>query len=286
MRVWGIFVGVSIAASGAFGLGLAPATAQAVWETIPDPAPLSHADSSGIAKVNGIDIYYETHGKSGPWIIFLHGGLGSALAWGNQVPAFAAHNRVLLIESRGHGRSSWDGKPITYEAMASDVVGVMDQLGIAKADLVGWSDGAIIALIMGIDHSDHVNKIVSDAANTDPEGVDTSVFDKPPYSLPSDRDEKTYKTLSPTPDRWEAFSSAINTMWADEPHITDRLGKITVPVLVMAGDHDLIFPAHTKMIADSIPGAKLVIVPDAAHFIVWQQPEAFNKSVKAFLGVE
>lgn len=263
-----------------------PAVAQTAWETIPDPAPMTQAEANGMARVNGIDIYYEVHGTTGPWIIFLHGGMGSALAWGNQVPAFDGHNRVLLIESRGHGRSGWDGTPITYEAMASDVLGVMDVLGIAKADIVGWSDGGIVGLILGIDHADRVNKIVADGANTDPDGVDISVLDKPPYSLPSGRDERIYKSLSPTPDRWQAFSDAINKMWETEPQITGQLGKITVPVLVMVGDHDLIKPDHTKMIADSIPGAKLVIVPDAAHFIAWQQPEAFNTDVKAFLGVE
>lgn len=263
-----------------------PAMAQAVWETIPDPAPLPQADAQGTAHVNGIDIYYEVHGTTGPWIVFLHGGMGSALAWGNQVPAFDTHNRVLLIELRGHGRSGWDGTPITYEAMASDVIGVMDALGIPKADIVGWSDGAIIGLILGIDHADRVNRIVADGANTDVDGVDGSVFDKPPYNLPSDRDQRTYLALSPTPDRWQAFSDAINTMWKTEPHITDELGRITVPVLVMAGDHDLIKPEHTQMIADSIPGAQSDIVADAAHFIVWQQPEVFNRDVKAFLGVD
>ncbi len=263
-----------------------PAMAQAVWETIPDPAPLPQADAQGTAHVNGIDIYYEVHGTTGPWIVFLHGGMGSALAWGNQVPAFDTHNRVLLIELRGHGRSGWDGTPITYEAMARDVIGVMDALGIAKADIVGWSDGAIIGLILGIDHADRVNRIVADGANTDVDGVDGSVFDKPPYNLPSDRDQRTYLALSPTPDRWQAFSDAINTMWKTEPHITDELGRITVPVLVMAGDHDLIKPEHTQMIADSIPGAQSDIVADAAHFIVWQQPEVFNRDVKAFLGVD
>ncbi len=266
--------------------GVFPAMAQTAWETIPEPAAMPIADASATAHVNGLDIYYEVHGTPGPWIIFLHGGMGSALAWGNQISAFDTHNRVLLIESRGHGRSGWDGAPITYEAMASDVLGVMDVLGIAKADIVGWSDGGIIGLILGIDHADRVNKIVADGANTDPDGVDVSVLDKPPYSLPSDRDERIYKSLSPTPDRWQEFSDAINKMWETEPKITGKLGKITVPVLVMVGDHDLIKPDHTKMIADSIPGAKLVIVPDAAHFIVWQQPEAFNSVVKEFLGVD
>jgi pimeloyl-ACP methyl ester carboxylesterase len=258
----------------------------AVWKTIPEPAALPVADAKGTAHVNGIDIYYEIHGTSGPWIIFLHGGMGSALAWGNQVPVFAAHNRVLLIESRGHGRSGWDGKPILYEAMASDVVGVMDALGIAKSDVVGWSDGGIIGLILAIDYPDRVGKIVADGANTDPSGVDNDILAEVPYNIPSDRDEKIYKMLSPTPDRWQAFSDAINQMWATEPQITGKLGQIKAKVLVMAGDHDLIKRDHTEMIAKSIPGAQLAIIPDAAHFIVWQQPEAFDAAVKAFLGVQ
>jgi pimeloyl-ACP methyl ester carboxylesterase len=262
-----MIVGVLAGAAVAIAVSNLPAMAQAAWETVPDPAPLGPADDSGMADVNSTKIYYEIHGTSGPWIIFLHGGLGSALAWGNQVPDFAAHNRVLLIEARGHGRSGWDGKPITYDAMSSDTIGVMDKLGIAKADIVGWSDGAIVGLIMGIDYPDRVSRIVADGANTDPEGVDVAAFDKVPYNLPSDRDQAT-------------------KMWENEPHITDQLGKITAPVLVMAAEHDLILPAHTQMIADSIPGAKLVIIPDAAHFIVWQQPKAFTAAVKTFLGVE
>jgi pimeloyl-ACP methyl ester carboxylesterase len=286
MGIRAAIVGLSVAFAVIAGGSPGIVSAQDVWQTVPDPAVLPAPDASGMARVNATDIYYEIHGTKGPWIIFLHGGMGSALAWGNQVPAFAAHNRVLLIESRGHGRSGWDGGPITYEAMASDVVGVMDALGIAKADVVGWSDGGIIALILGIDHADRVDKIVADGANTDPEGVDNSVLDAAPYNIPSDRDEKTYKALSPTPERWKAFSDAINKMWASEPHITDKLGRISSPVLVMAGEHDLIKPEHTRMIADSISGAMLDIVPDAAHFIVWQQPDAFNRDVKAFLGVE
>ncbi|MBI1418749.1 MAG: alpha/beta fold hydrolase [Limimaricola sp.] len=286
MGLRGLIVASVLAGSAALGLTPAPAFAQEAWQTVPDPAPLPPPDSSGNVPVNGLQIYYEVHGTSGPWIIFLHGGEGSALAWGNQVPAFDQHNRVLLIELRGHGRSTWDGKPITYEAMESDVIGVMDALKIDKADVVGWSDGGIVGLIMGIHDPSRVNKIVADGANTDPDGVDGSVFDSVPYNIPSTRDEDTYKALSPTPDQWDAFNTAINTMWENEPHITGQLGQITAPVLVMVGDHDLIKPEHTKMIADSIPNATLKIIPDAAHFIVWQQPAAFNAAVKDFLGVQ
>ena len=279
MRMGDILKTIAVAALALSG----GARAQNRWDVVPDPATLPAPDASGTVAVNGLQIYFEIHGTGGPWIIFLHGGMGSALTWGNQVPVFAAHNRVLLIESRGHGRSSWDGQPITYEKMASDVVGVMDALGIAKAPIVGWSDGGIIALILGIDHADRVERIVADGANTDPDGVDADPDDDGKGG-PDDPGED-YATLSPD-DRAAAFAAAIARMWRTEPNITDKLGRIDVPVMVMAGQYDLIKPEHTDMIAQSIPGATEVIVPDTAHSVAWQDPDSFNRIVKDFLGVE
>lgn len=105
-------------------------------------------------------------------------------------------------------------------------------------------------------------------------------------SLPSDRDERIYKALSPRPERWKDVSDAIIKMWETEPQITGKLGQIAVPVLVVADDHDLIQPEHTKMIASSIAGTELFFVQDASHIVVWQQPEAFSDAVKAILGVD
>jgi pimeloyl-ACP methyl ester carboxylesterase len=262
------------------------AMAENPWENVPDPAPLPAAILAGNASINGETLYFETHGSKGPWIIFLHGGMGSVASWGGQVPAFAAMNRVLLIESRAHGKSSWDGTPLHYERMADDVVAIMDALGIDKAPLVGWSDGGNVALIMGIKYPDRVEKIVASGANADPEGIDIPALSTLPYSAPTDREMNVYKSRSPTPERWEDFSAAIYKMWETEPHITGDLGKISAPTLIMAGDHDVIRPDHTRMMAESIPGAKEVIVPDTSHFLMWQVPDTFNQIVKDFLEVK
>lgn len=135
-----------------------PASAAERWETLlPTPAPIA-SDRSGQAEVNGVSIHYSIYGHGSP-VIFLHGGLANADYWGNQVLPVAAHHTVILMDSRGHGRSTRDMRPYGYDLMADDVVALMDQLKIAKADIVGWSDGGILGIDLAMRHSDRVGKI-------------------------------------------------------------------------------------------------------------------------------
>ena len=116
------------------------------------PAPLPAASEQGYVDNDGARIWYATYG-SGPPVILLHGGLGHSGNWGYQVPAVTgAGYRAVLIDSRGHGRSTRDNRPYSYELMASDVVAVMDALRLDNAAFVGWSDGACIALILSLIH--------------------------------------------------------------------------------------------------------------------------------------
>jgi len=130
-----------------FGLIASSVAAQPVprWMTLPPTPSLPTPDKSGHAPVNGISIWYATFG-SGPPVILLHGGLANSNYWGNQVPELARDHRVIVMDSRGHGRSTRDSRPFGYTLMASDVIGLMDHLGIPQAAIVGWSDGAIIGL--------------------------------------------------------------------------------------------------------------------------------------------
>jgi pimeloyl-ACP methyl ester carboxylesterase len=262
---------------------ISPAVAENAWDKLPAPAVLPKAKASGLLDVNGVKIYHEIHGAAGPWVIMLHGGLGIVDYWGNQVPDLAADHQVLLIESRGHGRSSRDDKTYTYELMASDVVAVMDQLGIAKASVVGWSDGGIIALVMALNNPDRLEKIVALGANSDPTGVDMQVAGGATFGQYVTNAGANYAKVSPTPTAYDDFVKAISKMWETEPNITDKLANIKTPTLIMAGQYDVITQAHTKMMAGKIPGAKLEIVPSTAHFVIWQDPASFNRSVRAFL---
>jgi pimeloyl-ACP methyl ester carboxylesterase len=260
-----------------------PAVAENAWDKLPAPAALPKAQTSGLLDINGVKIYHEVHGTKGPWIVMLHGGLGIVDYWGNQVADFAADHQVLLIESRGHGRSSRDDTRYTYELMEGDVIAVMDKLGIAKASVVGWSDGGIIALVMALKNPDRLDKIVALGANSDPTGVDMQVAGGATFGQYITNAGANYMKVSPTPKDYDAFVGAISKMWETEPNITDQLASIKTPTLIMAGQFDVITEAHTKMMAGKIPGAKLEIIPNTAHFVIWQDPASFNKSVRAFL---
>src|SRR5215469_870628 len=148
----------------------AVARAEQQWLTLPPTPTLPKAEQSGYAPINGIKIWYATFGK-GELVLLLHGGLANSNYWGNQVPALARNYRVIVMDSRGHGRSTHDDRPYGYDLMASDVIGLMDFLKLSKAAIVGWSDGAIIGLDIAIHHPERVSRLFAFAANSDPSGV-------------------------------------------------------------------------------------------------------------------
>lgn len=271
-------------ASLAFAFAHAQAAAPR-WQTLPPtPAPVAGAQH-GRADVNGIHLYYATIGRGSP-VILLHGGLSNSDYFGHQVRSLMKHHQVIVVDSRGHGRSSRDAQPFGYDLMTDDVVALMDTLKLRRADLVGWSDGAIIGIDMAIRHPDRVGKVVAFAANTRPEGVIPGVEKNPTFAAFIRRGGDEYRRLSPTPKEYDAFVAQIGRMWASQPNWSDaQLKAIRTPVLVMDGDHDeAIKRAHTEYIAATIPGAGLQILPDTSHFAMLQDPEAFNFAVEHFLG--
>jgi pimeloyl-ACP methyl ester carboxylesterase len=267
-------------------IGLASASrADEAWQTLPQPSALPHAVTAGYAKHAGARIYFSTYG-AGPPVVLLHGGLANQRYWGDQVPALIeAHYRVVLIDSRGHGLSSRDGRPYTYELMASDVIAVMDVLHLRKAAVVGWSDGAIVGLVMALKDPDRVTRVFAFAANMDPSGVKDDVDANPTFARFERQAAVDYRSLSSTPTDFVDFQAAIELMWAKEPNYSAAdLAKITTPVAIADGDHDeAIKRDHTDYLARSIAGAKLVILPEASHFAMLQQPGEFNAAVIGFL---
>ena len=151
------------------------------WEMLPPTPAAIPAARSGHADVNGISVYYAVYG-SGPPVILLHGGLANADYWGNQIKALMPRRTVIVMDSRGHGRSTRDTRPYGYDLMADDVVGLMDFLKVPKADVVGWSDGGILGLDLAIRHKDRVGKVFAFAANTVPSGVKDDVEKNPTFA--------------------------------------------------------------------------------------------------------
>jgi pimeloyl-ACP methyl ester carboxylesterase len=192
---------------------------------------------------------------------------------------------VILVDSRGHGRSTRDQRPYGYDLMADDVVGLLDTLHIAKADVVGWSDGGILGLDLALRHPHRIGRIFAFAANTVTSGVQEGVEKNPTFARFIARAGREYAKLSPTPKDYHAFVAQISKMWETEPNWTDaQLRSIKAKVLVVDGDHDeAIKRGHTEYIAATIPGAGLLILPNTSHFAFLQDPSRFNAAMLHFL---
>jgi len=236
-----------------------------------------------MAAVNGIKIWYAVFGQGSP-VIMVHGGAGSSKYWGLQIPVLARQYEVIVLDSRGHGRSTGNSEPITYHLMASDVLAVMDTLHIPKAALVGWSDGGIIGLDIAINHPERLTKLFAFGANSDTAG--TKDVDKDPlFNDYLGRCEKEYQKLSPTPGEYKAFLKQMQPMWDREPHFSDeQLRSIKVPTWIVDGGRDeLIKREDTDRMARLIPGAGELILPNVSHFAHLQDPKQFNEALLHFL---
>jgi pimeloyl-ACP methyl ester carboxylesterase len=263
-----------------------PAAADERWRALP-PTPANPAPAAaGLAAVNGIQLYWAGFGPSdAPPVILLHGGLANSDWWGNQVPVLARQHRVIVVDSRGHGRSTRDAQPYSYGLMASDVLALMDQLRIPRAAIVGWSDGAIIGLDIAIHHPERLTRLFAFAGNIDPSGVTADLGRNATFNAFIARAGQQYAAISPTPAGYQGFLAAIGHMWASEPHYSHaQMRAIHVPVLIADGDHDeAIRRPHTEMMAALIPGAGLLIEPNVSHFAMLQDPGQFNADVLRFL---
>ncbi len=259
--------------------------AEPQWMTLPPTPTLPAPAESGYAPVNGVKIWYAVFGAGEP-VIMLHGGLGNSNYWGNQVPELAKHYKVIVMDSRGHGRSTRDQQPYGYDLMASDVVGLLDYLKIDKAALVGWSDGAILGLDIAMHHPERLSKLFAFAANSDTDGV-ADISASPVFTAYIDRAGKEYEALSATPTEFGTFVDQISKMWATQPHWTaDDLKAITVPTWIVDGDRDeAIKRENTEFMAANVPNAGLLILPNVSHFAFLQDPKQFTDAILHFMEV-
>jgi pimeloyl-ACP methyl ester carboxylesterase len=247
-------------------------------------APLPVANDQGYVEHDGARIWYAAYGSGSP-VILLHGGLGHSGNWGYQVPALIENGyRAVLIDSRGHGRSTRDARPYTYELMASDVSAVMDTLKIEKAALAGWSDGACTALILADKSPARVAGVFFFACNMDPSGTKEIEF-TPVLKRCFSRHVQDYQRLSATPDQFDEFSEAVGLMQRTQPNYSaDDLAQIGVPVVIVQSEQDeFIKREHAEYLARSIPNAELVRLYGVSHFAPLQRPELFNNVLLAFL---
>ena len=221
------------------------------------------------AAVNGLSMYYEVHG-AGPPLLLLHGGTGSIPAtW---IPYFSEQFQVIATEQMGHGRTAdLLDRPFHYHDMAEDTVGLMRQLGIESAVVVGYSDGGIIGLDMAIHHPERVTKLAVTGANSHTHGYTAEnlewvrTFD--PDDLPA---SEAYALLSSDgADHWPILLGRLKPMWIAEPSFTsEELQSIRAPTLIIIGDGDIVTPEHAVEMFRTIPDAQLCVVPHAGHGVM------------------
>lgn len=246
--------------------------------------PLPITDDQGYVEHDRARIWYAAYGSGSP-VILLHGGLGHSGNWGYQVPALVRSGyRAVLIDSRGHGRSTRDARPYTYELMASDVSGVMETLNLDKASLVGWSDGACTSLVLASKSPARVTGVFFFACNMDPSGTKEFEF-TPVIKRCFSRHVKDYEQLSVTPDKFDEFSEAVGLMQRTQPNYSaNDLAEIRVPVAIVHSEHDeFIKREHAEYLARSIPNAEFVFLPGVSHFAPLQRPGQFNAAMLGFL---
>jgi pimeloyl-ACP methyl ester carboxylesterase len=221
-------------------------------------------------------MYYETYGSGEPLLI-IHGNGGSINNFVHQVPFFAQHYKVIIADSRAQGNSVDPGDSLSYEMMADDLNALLDSLHIDSSYVIGWSDGGINGLLLAMRHPEKVKKLAVTGANLWP---DTTAVASDIIAMVANL-EDTLKMLPQTPELKNYLKLFHLLLY--EPHISlEDLQKIKCPTLVIGGDHDVILPKHTMLIAEAIPKSYLWILPDSGHSTPIYHKEDFNRVVNDF----
>ena len=235
-------------------------------------------------------IHYVTYGQGDP-VLLLHGGLSNKLSWFSQIPwLVAAGRRVVLIDTRGHGDSTHGNPKLSYPIFAEDTLQVLDRLGIQHADIIGWSDGGIIALLLGLDAPQRVGRIVAISANFQPSGLipeTESNQDKPDNTSLKKITDRLRGWWSGAGEKHPVLESELKELWRTSPLLEHSdLQAITAPTLVITGENDIIELSHSSELAEMLAHGKLEIVPGAGHAAPVTHARQINQLIASFLGIE
>ena len=235
------------------------------------------------ANVNGVSIYYETYGHGAP-VLLLHGASGFLETMHYFITALAPDHTVIAVDSRAQGRSTDSAAPLSYALMGDDMIKLLDKLGIAQVDVIGWSDGGIIGLDMAMKHPTRVRRLVAISANYDADGIAPGALGPQMAAEITAQVKPFYDAIAPDPSHFPVMVKKVMTMVNTEPHYSlAELARIRARTAIVAGDHDLILRPHTDTLARAIPGSREIIVPGATHLGPLEQPDVYNKIARDFL---
>ena len=247
----------------------------------PTPKPVAKYGSNAAAGKtfthDGVKLYYEVYGAGEP-LLLVHGNGLSIASFKAQIDHFRKRYKVIAMDSRDQGKSGDSPDKITYEKMTGDLAALLDHLKTGAVNVLGWSDGGIEALLLGIRHPAKVKKIAAMAANLNPS---EEAFSPEVLALVKSMMDSLPPAAKETPQGKRELK--VTQMMFDEPHIDAKaLEAITAPTLVLAADHDAIRDEHTLEIYHHIPNSQLCIFPNATHMVPYDEPARFNAAVERF----
>jgi pimeloyl-ACP methyl ester carboxylesterase len=238
------------------------------------------------ALVNGLQLYYETHGN-GRALVLLHGGLMTIdLNFGPVLEPLAASRHVIAVELQGHGHTADTDRPMTIEALASDVVELLDHLGVAEADFFGFSLGGLVACAVALRAPSRVGKLIVASADVHrPPGRESAPLDDDRMPTPADfqamRD--AYDAVAPDPAHFDEFAARNSTMVHEFLGWTDELQSLEVPTLLIFGDRDFSPLPDVVELFELLPNAQLAVLPGTTHMGVTQRPDEVLALITPFL---
>jgi 3-oxoadipate enol-lactonase len=255
------------------------------------------------ARVNGIKLYYEAMGSGAP-LVLLHGLGSSHEDWLMQIPAFSPHYHVIAADCRGHGDSEKPPGPYSIPMFASDILALLDQLALDPVHLLGISMGGLVAQQMVLDAPDWIRSLVlvNTFSHLQADGLGDWIallrrivalrfrnMEQVGHVVARQLFPKAEQALlrEMTAQRWakndkRAYQAATMAIWRFD--VTERLGEIDCPTLIVAGENDgTVAPRHREVLHRNIAGSQLAVIPDSTHATPIDQPQAFNQIVMDFL---
>ncbi len=232
--------------------------------------------------------YYEVHGSGDP-LVLLHGGFCTVETFDGLTPGLAEHQTVYTPERRGHGRTADVEGPIAYAAMAADTIAFLDAVGVTGAHLVGWSDGAVVALLVARMRPDLARRLVMIGQPVNVDGLPDEMRAALSHGLTKQMLppmlEVLYAATSPDgPAHFDVVAEKLFALYKVEPNMElDELADINAPTLVMIGDDDLCTVEHAEAVRRALPNARLAVVPGASHSLPMEKPALTAAIVLDFL---
>lgn len=264
---------------------------QIIYETYePKPTDISltnfgnNASAGNYITLNEAKHYYETYGSGKP-LLLIHGNSTATKGWAAQIEFFSKYYKVYSIDCRGRGKSELGNDSLTYMQQANDLAQFIKKLQLDSVDIIGKSDGAIVGLLMAIHYPDNIKKLVAFSGNVQPDS--NALYPKSLKEINAARVEADNKlALNDTTANWKIVQQR-NRMMEFQPNITaSDLQKISIPVLVISGDRDLIKISHSLFIYENLQKGNFCILPNQQHGLPRLNPTLFNTTVKTYLDTE